>query len=326
MAWKEIRTLGKTDLKVSRLALGTMTFGGQTQEAAAIRMVDLCLEHGINFFDTANSYNQGKSEIILGKALSGRRHQVVLATKVFHKMGDEPDDAGHKRPALRKAIDASLKRLGTDYVDLYYLHQPDWGTRIEETLAAMDELVREGKVRYPAVSNYAAWQVLQMLWQSENHGYIPPTVSQPMYNILARGLEQEYIAFCKEYGIAIVAYNPLAGGLLTGKHRLDSPPAPGTRFDGNKVYQDRYWHPAYFEAQQEIAAIAGKAGMSAPALALQWLLTQQAVDSILLGASSVEQLEENIKASSESPLSADILLECDAVWNKLRGVTPKYNR
>lgn len=326
MLSKQIRTLGKTDLKVSRLAMGTMTFGGQAPEAEAIRMVDLCLEHGINLFDTANSYNQGKSEIILGKALSGRRHQVVLATKVFHKMGEGPDDLGHKRPALRKAIDASLKRLGTDHVDLYYLHQPDWNTRIEETLAAMDELVKEGKVRYPAVSNYAAWQVLQMLWQCENHDYEAPTVSQPMYNLLARGIEQEYIAFCREYGIAIVAYNPLAGGFLTGKHRREDPPATGTRFDGNKIYQDRYWHPAYFEAQQEVAAIANRAGMSATALAFRWLLTQPAVDCILLGASKVEQLEANLKACAGDPLDAATLGECDAVWSKLRGVTPKYNR
>lgn len=322
----EYRTLGKTDLKVSRLAMGTMTFGGQAAEAEAIRMVDRCLEVGINFFDTANIYNLGQSEIILGKALSGRRHRAVLATKVRGKMGEEPDDVGLKRPAMLKAIDDSLKRLGTDYVDLYYLHQPDWDTRIEETLAAMEELVREGKVRYPAVSNYASWQVVQMLWHCENHGYVPPTVSQPMYNMLARGIEQEYVAFCREYQVAIVAYNPLAGGLLTGKHRPGRPPAAGTRFDGNQMYQDRYWHPAYFDALQEVSAIAGRAGISTAALAFQWLLAQPAVDSVLLGASCREQLEENLKACAGPALGAEVLEECDAVWNKLRGVTPKYNR
>jgi aryl-alcohol dehydrogenase-like predicted oxidoreductase len=322
----EYRTLGKTDLKVSRLAMGAMTFGGQAAEAEAIRMVDRCLEHGINFFDTANVYNKGQSEIILGKALRGRRHKAVLATKVRGKIGEEPDDVGLKRAAIRKAIDDSLKRLGMDYVDLYYLHQPDWDTRIEETLAVMEELVREGKVRYPAVSNYASWQVVQMLWHCENHGYVPPTVSQPMYNMLARGIEQEYVAFCREYRIAIVAYNPLAGGLLTGKHRPGSTPAAGTRFDGNKMYQDRYWHPAYFDALQEVSAIASRAGISTTALAFQWLLAQPVVDSVLLGASCLEQLEENLKACAGPVLGAEVLEECDAIWTKLRGATPKYNR
>ncbi|MBZ5496719.1 MAG: aldo/keto reductase [Acidobacteriia bacterium] len=322
----EFRTLGKTDLKVSRLAMGAMTFGGQAPEAEAILMVDRCLEHGINFFDTANVYNQGKSEIILGKALRGRRHKAVLATKVRGKMGEEPDDAGLKRPAIRQAIEASLKRLGTEYVDLYYLHAPDWDTRIEETLDAMDELVREGKVRYPAVSNYASWQLVQMLWYCENHGFAPPTVSQPMYNLLARGIEQDYLACCKEYGIAVVVYNPLAGGLLTGKHLQEKPPAAGTRFDSNKIYQDRYWHSSYFDAQHEVSAIANRAGMSTIALAFRWLLMQPAVDSVLLGASGIGQLEENLKACEGPVLTADVLKECTVVWEKLRGAAPKYNR
>lgn len=322
----EMRTLGKTDLRVSRLSMGAMTFGGQVQEADAIRMVDACLEKGINFFDTANVYNRGQSEIILGRALKGRRHKVVLATKARGKMGDEPDEVGLKRPAIRKAIDESLKRLGTDYVDLYYLHQPDWDTPIAETLAAMDELVREGKVRYPATSNYASWQVLQMLWLSENRGFVPPTVSQQMYNLLARGIEQEYLAFCKEFGIAVIAYNPLAGGLLTGKYSSPESPHDGTRFDNNKMYQDRYWHPQYFESLAELAAIAERAGLSIVALAFRWLLTQPAVDSVILGATSLAQLEENFKACEGPPLSPEIMDQCDAVWQKLRGITPKYNR
>jgi aryl-alcohol dehydrogenase-like predicted oxidoreductase len=322
----EHRTLGKTDLKVSRLALGTMTFGGQVAEAEAIRMVDRCLGHGINFFDTANVYHQGKSEIILGQALRGRRHQAVLATKVRGKMGEEPDDVGLKRSAIRKAIDASLQRLGTDYVDLYYLHQPDWETRIEETLAAMAELVREGKIRYPAVSNYAAWQIVQILWHCTDHGFVLPTVSQLMYNLLARGIEQECVACCREYGIGIIAYNPLADGLLTGKHLQESGPAPGTRFDDNKMCQDRYWHPACFDAVQEAAAIAARAGMTTTALAFHWLLAQPAVDCMLLGASGLDQLEENLKACAGPVLDPDIAKDCNAVWEKLRGVAPKYHR
>lgn len=321
----EFRTLGKTDLKVTRLSLGTMTFGSQTSEQDAVRMVDRCLEAGINFFDTANVYNKGLSETITGKALKGRRHNVVLASKVRGKMGDEPDDEGLTRAAVRKAIDATLKRLQTDYLDLYYLHQPDWKTGIAESLDAFDELVREGKVRYPATSNYAAWQISQMLWISQDHGYIAPTISQPMYNLLARGIEQEYLAFCKECNVAVIPYNPLAGGLLTGKHKPQAPIA-GTRFDGNKMYQDRYWHPEYFTAVQELTDIAARAEMSLVSLSFRWILSQPIVDSIILGATRVEQLEENIKLCQGPPLSEEILKACDEVWEKLRGVTPKYNR
>jgi aryl-alcohol dehydrogenase-like predicted oxidoreductase len=303
-----------------------MTFGGQVAEEECVRIVDWCLGHGISFFDTANVYNQGLSESLLGKALRGRRHQVVLATKVFGRMGDEPDDTGLSRAAIRKAIHDSLQRLATDYVDLYYLHQPDYNTPIDETLAVMDELVQEGKVRYPAVSNYAAWQILETLWKSENRGYVPPTVSQPMYNVLARGIEQEYLPFCRQYGVAVVPYNPLAGGLLTGKHLGESAPVSGTRFDGNQLYQDRYWQPEYLQAVAALNEVASRAGVSLVSLSLRWLLAQPAVDSIILGASRLSQLEENAKASEGPPLHAEVLSECDAVWRKLRGVTPKYNR
>jgi len=321
----EFRVLGKTDLKVSRLSLGTLTFGSQLQESDAVRLVDSCLEVGINFFDTANAYNKGQSEKILGKTLRGRRHSVVLATKVCMKVGDESDDVGLSRAAIRKAIEGSLQRLMTDYVDLYYLHMPDNETRIEETLNAMNELVEEGKVRYPAVSNYASWQVLHMLWYCENHGYVPPTVSQPMYNLLARGIEQEYLAFCKAFSVAVVPYNPLAGGLLTGKHVLEAGPLQGTRFDGNRLYQDRYWHPEFFEAVTELQRIAERVGLSLPALAFRWLLSQPLVDSAILGVSSKTQFDDNLKACRGPSLSKDVLRECDAVWEKLRGVAPMYN-
>jgi len=322
----ELRTLGKTELQVTRVSMGTMTFGGQVSEEDSIRMVDRTLDAGINFFDTANSYNSGVSETILGKALKGRRHNVVLASKVRNKMGDEPDDEGLSRAAMRKAINASLRRLQVDYVDLYYLHLPDWNTPIEETLAAMDELVREGKVRYPAFSNYAAWQAVQMLWISENHGYVPPTVAQQMYNALARGIEAEYLASSKEFGIGLVVYNPLAGGLLTGKHAAASGPAPGTRFDSNKMYQDRFWHSQYFEAVNGISTLASDAGLTMVEFAFRWLLSQPVVDSVIVGATNLDQLDDNLLACQGPPLQPDVLAACDAIWQKLRGVTPKYNR
>jgi aryl-alcohol dehydrogenase-like predicted oxidoreductase len=303
-----------------------MTFGAQTDEATARRMVDCCLDGGINFFDTANVYNRGAAEMILGKALGGRREKVILATKVRGKMGDAPDEQGLSPAAMTKAIDASLKRLGTDYVDLYYLHQPDYALPIEETLAAMQELVRAGKVRFPAVSNYAAWQVCEILWICEKRGYQPYLISQPMYNLLARGIEEAYLPFCQRFGVAVVPYNPLAGGLLTGKHARQSGPRPGTRFDGNKLYLDRYWHDDDFAAVDELRTVAREAGKTLVELALQWLLSQPGVDSIILGASRLEQLEENLKAAEGGRLDQSLLARCDLVWKRLRGITPKYNR
>ncbi len=322
----EYRNLSKTDLRVSRVSFGVMTFGSQTDEATALRMVDRCLDAGVNFFDTANVYNRGAAETILGKALRGRRERVVLATKVRGKMGDAPDESGLSRAAILKAIDASLQRLGTDCVDIYYFHQPDYATPIEESLAAMDELVRAGKVRWPAVSNYAAWQVCEMLWIAEKNSYRLPLISQPMYNLLARGIEEEYLPFCKQFGSAVVPYNPLAGGLLTGKHARQQGPIPGTRFDGNTMYQDRYWHEDDFAAVEELRAVAREAGKTLVELALQWLLGRTQVDSIILGASRMEQLEENLKACEGGRLDEATLARCDAIWKRLRGVTPKYNR
>ncbi|MCX6624765.1 MAG: aldo/keto reductase [Acidobacteria bacterium] len=301
-----------TDLNVSRLCFGTMTFGGQADEAAARAMIDRCLEAGINF-------------IRVGKARRGGRQDVILASKVRGKMGDAPEESGLSRAAMRKGIEDSLRRLGTDYLDLYYLHQPDYAVPVEETLETMDELVREGKVRYPAVSNYAAWQVTEMLFLAEKKGYKPATISQPMYNLLARVIEQEYLPMAKHFGVATVVYNPLAGGLLTGKQNK-SAPIGGSRFDQNKMYLDRYWHDPVFDALEDVRAIARRAGRSMVSLALNWLLHHSQADCVILGASRLEQVNENLAAAEEGPLGEDILEACDAVWERLRGVSPKYNR
>lgn len=322
----ETRTLRGTDLAVSRACFGTMTFGGQTDQAMAEQMIDTCLDRGVNFLDTANVYNKGQSEKMLGAILKGRRGRVVLASKVRGKMGDGRDESGLSRAAMLKAIDESLKRLGTDYLDIYYLHMPDWPVPIEETLGAMDEIVRAGKVRYPACSNYASWQVAQMISIAERNSYRPPLISQPMYNLLARGIEQEYVAMCHAFGVSMVVYNPLAGGLLTGKQHRDRP-LPGTRFDNNQMYLDRYWHPAFFDAVDELNAAAAKAGRSLIDVSLSWLLHHTATDCVILGASKLDHLEQNLAAVENSrPLAADLLAACDTAWAKLRGVTPKYNR
>lgn len=318
-------TLPGTSLSVSRLCLGTMTFGKPVDADTAVEMVDRCIDAGINFFDTANAYQSGVSETMLGQAMRGRRHQHILATKVWARMGEGDDDAGLSRRAIVKAIEASLLRLRTDYVDLYYLHQPDYGVPVEESLEALDSLVQAGKVRYPATSNYSAWQISEMQGICRDRGLAAPLVSQSMYNLLARGIEQEFIPMARRFGISILAYNPLAGGLLTGKHdpgRI----APGTRFDANKMYQDRYWHPEDFEAVTKLKVIAEQAGRSLVSLAFGWLLQRSEVASVILGASRIEQLIQNLDAAQEGPLGEDILAACDRVWNEFRGPVPAYNR
>ena len=318
-------TLKNTDLRVSRICFGAMTFGGQTNEDAASRMIALCREHGINFLDTANVYNHGASEEMLGRLLPGQRHEFILATKVRMKMGDAPDMQGLSRAAILRAIDDSLRRLRTDYVDVYYLHLPDYAVPVEESLDAMGELVRQGKVRHFATSNYSGWQVVEMFWISERKGYRPPYISQPMYNLIARGIEQEYLPMCQRFGVSNFVYNPLAGGLLTGKQRREAPIA-GTRFDKNQMYLDRYWHPADFDAVDQLREIASKAGRSLTSLALNWLYHHTAAEGIILGASKVEHFEENLKVLGDGALDAETLKACDQVWAALRGPTPKYNR
>src|SRR5882724_111897 len=321
----QTRTLQHTDLHVSRACFGTMTFGSQVDEAAAFRIVGRCLDQGVNFFDTANVYNHGASEVIVGKALKGRREKIVLASKVRGKMGEGADQAGLSRAAIERGVEDSLRRLQTDYLDLYYLHQPDYAVPLEESLEAMHRLVKQGKVRYPASSNYSGWQVCRMRWIAEKSGYKPATVTQPMYNLLARGIEQEYLPMAKEFGVSTVVYNPLAGGLLTGKQKREAP-LKGTRFDGNQMYLGRYWHEEDFDAVGELLEIAGKAGRSAVSLALSWLLHHTPIDCVILGASKLEQLDENLKAMEEAPLAADTVSACDQVWAKIRGVSPQYNR
>lgn len=319
----QTRSLGRTGLTVSRACFGTMTFGSQVVQDDAQRIFDLCLDREINFFDTANVYNNGESERILGKCMQGKRDRIVLASKVRGKMGDGLE--GLSRAAMLQSIDESLKRLQTDYLDVLYLHAPDRSVDIAETLGAMDEIVKSGKARYPAFSNYASWQVVEMHWISDVKKYLPPTLSQPMYNLLARGIEQEFLPMCERFGISNCIYNPLAGGLLTGKQQKDRP-AAGTRFDGNQMYLDRYWHTAYFEALEELQMAASAHGRTMVSLALNWIYHHTPVDCMILGASKLDQLIQNLDALNDGPLPVELLEVCDSVWARLRGVTPKYNR
>ncbi|HVJ85913.1 MAG TPA: aldo/keto reductase [Caulifigura sp.] len=320
----ETRPLGRLAIPVSRLVLGTMTFGKQVDERAAASMLDVALERGVNFVDTANVYTGGASEQITGRLLMGRRDKVVLATKVGITVGQRPLDVGLSRKSIEHQCEQSLKRLGTDVIDLYYLHQPDAATPIEQSLEAMGGLIRQGKVREFAVSNYSAWRIADMRRLAELKGMPAPVAVQPVYNLLARRIEAELLPMCRAYGMRSIAYNPLAGGILTGKHTQEATPPAGTRFDNNDVYRSRYWHAENFAAVERLKAAAG--GRSLVSVALAWVLNHTAVDCVILGASSLEQLRQNLDAAESGPLSAELLAACEEIWPALRGVAPAYQR
>ena len=318
-----MRSLDGTGLTVSRACLGTMTFGSQTDAATAAQMLHLCLDGGINFVDTANVYNAGESERLLGQILGDCRKNLILASKVGMKVAEHP--AGLTRKLIIAAAEATLRRLNTDYLDVYYLHLPDWQTPVEESLAAIDRLVRDGKVRHVGSSNYPSWQSCRMLCIAEKEGYRPVRIAQQMYNLIARRLEDEFLPFAREFGVATIVYNPLAGGLLTGKHRSGTP-EPGTRFDGNQAYLDRYWNQLNLEAVTRLAGIATAAGRSPVSLALNWLLHHTPIECVVLGASTLAQLEENLRALDEGGLDPATVSACDEVWKTVYGPGPRYNR
>lgn len=319
----EQRTLAGTDLRCSRVIFGTMAFGSQVDEDEADRMVHAAVDAGITMFDTANSYNDGRAEQMLGKAVKPFRDEILLSTKAFRPI-DGPGTGGLGKAAIQQALDHSLRRLDTDHVDLYYLHMPDWDTPVEETLAALESLVAAGKVRYTGSSNFAAWQMCQMLWVADRHGWQSPRVAQQMYNLIARRVEDEYESFAHHLDITTIAYNPLAGGLLTGKHSLDGSTGDG-RFS-REMYKQRYWNAAQFEAVASLKGIAADAGMSLIELSYRWLLSRPLVGCMLLGASSEEQLARNLCALQGPAPDTDTVARCDEVWSTLSGAAPLYNR
>lgn len=321
----EYKTLPGTSLKLSQLCLGTMMFGGQTSEADSLQIMDYAYSQGINFFDTANTYVQGESEFIVGKGLKGRRHDILLATKVRGQMGSGRNDVGLNRRNILAALEASLQRLDTDYLDLYYLHAPDYDTSLEETVETMSNLVKSGKIRYWGVSNFAAWQVADMLAICDKRSYIPPCVTQNVYNALTRGIEAEFLPFLKAHPLGLVIYNPIAGGLLSGKHVFGQPSA-NTRFANNQEYYKRYWSQENFTAVEKLQAIAEAQNLSLLQLAMKWCAAQPQVTSTITGVSRLEQLKQNIASVEGKPLSVDILTQCDEIWLSLAGTRFAYNR
>ena len=287
-------SLGRTGAQVSDLCLGTMTFGWKTDETEAFRVVDRFMEAGGNFIDTANVYGRGKSEEITGRALNrdGKRNRIFLATKAHGKMSDnDPNDWGNHRYNLIRACEASLKRLGTDHIDLYQIHRPQASVPIDETLRALDDLVRSGKVRYIGTSTYAAWQVMESLWVSKELGLNRFVSEQPPYHILDRRVERELIPLSLAYGIGIIPWSPLAGGKLTGKYRQGEP-APENSREKPENFSEGTW-----KALNGLEALVKEKGVSMTAFALAWLNAQPGVTSPIIGPNSVAQLEDNLAAS-----------------------------
>lgn len=280
----------RTNQERPPLAIGTMNFGKRTNEKESAKIVHRALERGALLFDTANAYVDGESERILGRALRDRRDRTLIATKVgFGRIAGKPE--GLSRPRILAAIDDSLSRLGTDYVDVYYLHVPDYTTPIEESLGAIETLLSTGKIRSWAVSNYASWQVLEMFHLAERSGMPRPVMSQMLYNVLIRQLDLEYFRFAQRYALHTTVYNPLAGGLLAGKFSSLEESQKGTRFEKNALYQKRYWTAPFFSRVEAYGEVARAEGMSLVDLAYAFLAGHPHVDSILVGPGSVEHLD-----------------------------------
>jgi 1-deoxyxylulose-5-phosphate synthase len=304
-----------------------MTFGLQIDEGVARSVLDRAAAGGVTFIDTADVYplgggveHAGKTEDILGRWLKGRRHEFVLATKCFGRTGPQAWDVGNSRRHIMDAVDASLRRLGTDYIDLYQLHQDDPDTPIDETLRALDNLVQSGKVRYIGCSNFLAYRLARALGRSEALGLARFESAQPRYNLLFREFERDLFPLCIEEGVGVIPYNPLAGGLLSGKHERGRPPVEGTRFtipSAGTMYQGRYWHDREFEAVDAFQQIAKEAGLKLATLAVAWVLHQPAVTAPILGASRPDQLDDTL-AAAEVKLDEDLVNKLDVLTREFR--------
>ncbi|UCH23524.1 MAG: aldo/keto reductase [Deltaproteobacteria bacterium] len=354
----EYRKMGRTGLKVSSFCLGTMMFGRQVEENLSIRIIQTALDAGVNFIDTADMYVNGVTEEIVGKAIKKKRDQIVLASKGGHvrqlgkRWGDQkdsgpidlarprpfhawpghedvgPNDMGLSRKHLMQALERSLKRLDTDYLDIYYAHMPDYDTPLEETLRAMDDMVHQGKVRYLACSNFRAFQLCKSLWLSDKYNLARWDCIQPPYNLLTRDIEYELLPLCMEEGIGVCVFSPMAAGFLTGKYEKEKGPIEGARFSlahQGYRYNQPYWNNSNFAAVEQFKKIAEEHGKILSQFALAWVLSNKAITAIVCGATSIEQLQENM-AATEITLSQKELDACDEVWHQLRPPRLFYGR
>jgi aryl-alcohol dehydrogenase-like predicted oxidoreductase len=289
------RPLGRSGLNVSAYALGTNSFGGRADEETSIAIIHHALDHGVNLIDTANIYTDSRSEQIIGKALRGRRDQAVVATKCALKMGDGPNDEGASRLHIMRELDRSLARLNTEHVDLYQIHTWDERTPLEETLGALDDLVRAGKVRYVGCSNYAAWQVARALGISDRRGFVRYDSVQPAYSPADRRIEPELVPCCRAEGLGLLVYFPLAGGVLTGKYKPGASPPQGSRALTQPQFAKRL-NEQNLRLAQEMAGLASEIGCTVSQLTLAWVMDRPGITSALVGATRVAQQEENLKA------------------------------
>jgi aryl-alcohol dehydrogenase-like predicted oxidoreductase len=301
----EYRILGRTGVRVSPLCLGTMMFGGQTTEADSVRIIHKAIDKGINFIDTADMYVAGESERIVGKAIADRRAEIVLATKGRNKMGEGPNDWGTSRLHMRQALDASLQRLAVDCIDLYYIHSPDYNTPIDETLRFLDDAVHQGKVLYPACSNFRAWRVCEALWTGDKLGLAPIAAVQPLYNLVNRDIEVELLPLCQAKNIGVVSYSPLARGILTGKYKPGEAFPAGSRAARNdKRMNDAELREESLAIAQQIAAHCQKKDIAPSQFALAWCLANPIITSIILGPRTMEQFDDNL-AALQAEFTAD---------------------
>ncbi|HEY6881629.1 MAG TPA: aldo/keto reductase [Polyangiales bacterium] len=331
MSGLERRFLGRTGLRVSSLTLGAMNFGGRTSAEESEAIIDRALAAGINFIDTANVYNKGRSEEVVGTALkkNGRRGSIVLATKVHGNVHAddplEPTQAGNSRRAIIEQVELSLRRLQTDYIDLYQIHRPQPETPIDETLRALDDLVRSGKVRYIGSSTFAAWQVIESLWVSKEYGLNRFVSEQPPYNLLDRRIERELVPAARAYGIGLIPWSPLAGGYLTGKYKLKGEQPAGRFSDRTHIRAAPLLdNPRAFEVVQKLSGIATEKNVSVAQLALAWTVQQPGITSPIIGPGTREHLADNL-ASLEVHFSPEDLARIDAVSPPGEAIVPFYN-
>lgn len=306
------RQLGKSGLQISEIGLGTNNFGRRLDAEGTAKVLDQALEDGITFIDTANVYGGGLSETYIGQAIKGKRDQYTLATKVAMKMGDGPNQIGASRQHILTEVENSLKRLQTDYIDLYQIHRADPNTPIEETLQTLDQLVSQGKVRYIGCSNYQSWQVCEAIWTSRTHSLVPFSTVQPHYSMLNRDVEKELVPFCKTYGIGILPYFPLANGFLTGKYKRGQQAPDGSRLSENDrgMFTDKN-----FDIIESLEKFAQEREHTLLELAFAWLLANPCVCSVIAGATKPEQITANAKASGWQ-LSDDEMAEIDGILNQ----------
>ncbi len=306
----EHRNLGNSGLQVSVAGLGTNNFGRRSDYEHSVAVINKAIDLGINFIDTADVYGQGQSEEYIGRALQGRRRDLILATKFESPMGEGPLWKGASRRYLFEAVQASLKRLQVDYIDLYQVHYPDPNTPVEETMNALDDLVRRGDIRYIGCSNFAAWQVVEAQWVAKAEHLSPFISAQNYYNLLHREVEDDLVSVCKKYGLGVIPYFPLEGGVLTGKYRPNEPAPEGTRFAGSGPAASRFLNDRNFAMLSKFEEFAANQGHTVAELALAWLGSQSQVSSVIAGATRPEQVEDNVRAL-EWRLTPEDLKELD---------------